>query len=526
MVDEFCSTRRAGDPLLAMVATLAGLNLGSRLAVQLHVSCCRSVESEEGQVRLIRRSSQASRRYLARTYRWVTAWLIAGAVLALLLLANSIRDYLFVWRLLAIQQVRHELSQQVVALEQKVRRSPTPDSSPIELLESAMERAPDTSLWIELRSPAGAVLARRGSPGAPQFSSEDESDHFRNRQALYKLIPSSGGQAVVEAFPVYASGLARLPGPTISASGPSTGPRSLVVVEIAAPLAVRDPSVIWPIRRNLAINCSGALALLATVVIAGIGFRSYARGRRLELQLEIAGQVQSELLPSGEEAFDRVRLATVYRPAEQVGGDFYDAFRAGDGRIAIVMGDVSGKGVPAALVMGVIHGAVRSSAWWESASAHERESGQLNLLLCEKGTSSRYASMFWCYYEPRTRRLSYVNAGHYPALLIADKGHGPEVVTLDAGGGPVLGILPEARYEQAWCEIHPGDTLVLYSDGLIEAQNPAGEEYGEGRLRDFLTKADAGTPNDIRDAILASASAFGGAVPPRDDLTLVAARFT
>ena len=80
----------------------------------------------------------------------------------------------------------------------------------------------------------------------------------------------------------------------------------MVVVEIAAPLVVRDASVIWPIRRNLAINCSGALALLATVVIAGLGFRSYARGRRLELQVEIARQVQSELLPSGTEALDPV----------------------------------------------------------------------------------------------------------------------------------------------------------------------------------------------------------------------------
>ena len=151
-----------------------------------------------------------------------------------------------------------------------------------------------------------------------------------------------------------------------------------MVVEIAAPLVVRDASVIWPIRRNLAINCSGALALLATVVIASLGFRSYARGRRLELQLEIARQVQAELLPSSRaEAWDPVRLATVYRPAEQVSGDFYDVFRSGDGRIAVVIGDVSGKGVPAALVMGVIHGAVRSSAWSES-SVHARAASPLS----------------------------------------------------------------------------------------------------------------------------------------------------
>lgn len=125
----------------------------------------------------------------------------------------------------------------------------------------------------------------------------------------------------MEVFPFYSSGLAVLPPPTTSGSSASTPRRSLVVVEIAAPLVVRDAAVIWPIRRNLAINCGGALGLLATVVIAGLGFRSYARGRRLELQLEIAREVQSELLPSHLEAGEPVRLATLsgVREAREAG---------------------------------------------------------------------------------------------------------------------------------------------------------------------------------------------------------------
>ncbi len=488
---------------------------------------CRSVDIEEGQLRLIRGSSQAGTRDLARTQRWVTAWLVAGAALALLLLANSIRDYLFVWRLLAVQQVRRELSQQMVALEQTLRRSATPDASPLQLLTDAMDGATDKPLWIELRRSDGSVLARSGSAGGRLFSNEDESAHFRSRQALYRIVPVSGGEAVVEAFPLRAAALAGLAPAPSPASGPPTGPRPMLVVEIAAPLQVRDASGIWSIRRNLVINCGGALALLATVVAAGFGFRSYVRGRRLQSQLEIARQVQSELLPSRTEAWDPVRLATVYRPAEQVSGDFYDVFRAGDGRIAVVIGDVSGKGVPAALVMGVIHGAVRSSAWSESTAAHELESARLNLLLCEKGSFSRYASMFWCYYEPETRRLSYINAGHYPPLLVGERGHGIEVTRLDAGG-PVLGLLTAARYEQARCDVRPGDVLVLYSDGLTEAINPAGEEYGERRLRELLATtatAAAESSDDVRDAILASASSFLGAAAPRDDLTLVVAKF-
>jgi hypothetical protein len=472
-------------------------------------------------VRFTQRSSAASRVDLARTYRWVTAWMIAGAVLALLLLANSIRDYLFVSRLLTVQQVRQGMSQYVVALDEKLRRPP---SSLSELLADTTDSASDKLLWIEIRRPDGTVLAREGSAGPRLFSSEEESAHFRNRQALYRIVPVTEGEAVVEAFPLYASSLAVPPSPTASASGASTPRRSLVAVEVAAPLVVRDASLIWPIRRNLIINCSGALALLAAVVAAGLGFRSYARGKRLELQLEIAREVQSELLPSEAEEWEAVRLATVYRPAEQVGGDFYDVFRAGSGHIAIVMGDVSGKGVPAALVMGVIHGAVRSSGWPESQAQHERESAQLNGLLCKNASGARYASMFWCYYEPRTRLLRYVNAGHCPALLVSDRDHGIEIARLDAGG-PVLGILPAARYEQARCEVRAGDVLVLYSDGLIEATNPAGEEYGESRLHECVAAAGAGSPDDVRDAILASASAFLGSASPRDDVTLVVAKF-
>jgi hypothetical protein len=470
-------------------------------------------------LRLIQSSPAAGRRRLTRTYRWVAAWLVAGAVLALLLLANSIRDYLFVWRLLAVQQVRRELSQHVVALEQRLRRAPPSITVPSELLAEVTDAAPEEPLWTELRSPEGLVLARRGSPGVRAFSKEDEASHFRNRQALYKIVSEPTGEVVVEAFPVF-SGQGRLSSP-----GPPAGRPSPMVVEVASPLVVRDQAAIWPIRRNLAINCSGALGLLATVVIAGFGFRSYARGRRLEQQMEIARQVQSELLPSGIEVFEPVRVATVYRPAEQVGGDFYDVFRLDGARIGIVMGDVSGKGMPAALVTGVMHGAVRSSAWSDSPAAHERESLRLNSLLCEKPSGSRYASMLWCYYDPATRLLSYVNAGHYPPFLIGDRGRGTEVLRLDAGGGPVLGLIETARYQQAQFAVRPGDVLVLYSDGLTEAANPSGEEYGESRLRALLAAATALDPNELRDTIVDGARAFMGGAPPRDDLTLIVARF-
>ena len=189
-----------------------------------------------------------------------------------------------------------------------------------------------------------------------------------------------------------------------------------------------------------------------------------------------------------------------------------------------MIGDVSGKGVPAALLAGVIHGAVRSSSWWDSAQSHEQESAQLNRLLCRDASPNRFASMFWCYYEPDSRQLRYVNAGHCPPLLVGRNGRGVEVGSLEAGG-PVLGLMDDAAFRQTSRSVAPGDRLVLYSDGLVECTNAAGEEYGVGRLRELLTGAADGDPEGLRAAILASVAAFRGAVALRDDLTLVVAQF-
>ena len=226
------------------------------------------VEGKEGHVGLTGTSSLTSGPDLTRAQRWVTASLVAGAVLALLMLANSIRDYLYVSRLLTVRQVRETLSQSMVALEQTLRRPPTPGLSLLEQLAEATASAPDELLWVEIRRPDGSVLARLGSAGARQFSSDEESAHFRNREALYKVLPVPGGEAVVEVFPLYASGLAPPWPPTATGPAPSVPRRSLVAVEIAAPLALRDASVVSPIRRNLVINCTGALALLAAAVAA------------------------------------------------------------------------------------------------------------------------------------------------------------------------------------------------------------------------------------------------------------------
>jgi sigma-B regulation protein RsbU (phosphoserine phosphatase) len=470
-------------------------------------------------------ASGPERSTLARARRWLVGWLVLAALLALAVLVNAVRDYLFVWRILAAQQMRHHMAEYVASLEQALRRPTAPAMVPAELLAVPTEPTIDAT-WVEVRQLDGTVVARRGAAQGPTFRRDEEVIHFRNHEPLFRIVDSPAGDLVVQAFPVYA--LPRPPeaaAPPPAPSPPRAGPRSLVIVEVAAPLTIRDASSLWPTRRNLLVDSAGAIALLATVVIAGLGFRSYERGQRLEAQLEIARQVQAELLPARTGGWEEpVRLAAAYRPAEQVGGDFWDAFRPGDGRVALVIGDVSGKGVPAALLTGVIHGAVRSAAWWESAASHELESAQLNRLLCRDAAPNRYASMFWCYYEPGTRELRYVNDGHCPPLLVSRGPDGLEVSTLDAGG-PVLGLVDDAAYRQASRHVAVGDLLILYSDGLVESTNTAGEEYGVGRLRELLPSAAASGPEGLRDTIEAAVAGFRGPVALRDDLTLVVAQF-
>jgi hypothetical protein len=431
------------------------------------------------------------------------------------LLANSIRDYRFVSRLIATEQVRHQMSQHAAALERQLRQDPRTRGSAV---NSLME-AGGNPVWIELRGPDGKVLEHAGGTAQRFFSEDEQRSHARNHEPLFTVVATSFGDIVVEVFAIHAPANPMPPNPPAQA-----GPPTPLMLEIAMPLSSVDQSIFWPIRRNLFINCSGALALLVTVVVAGLGFRSYAHGKHLEEQLEIARQVQSELLPPLTQKYVGVHLATEYTPAEQVGGDFYDVFSLKDEGTALVMGDVSGKGVPAALLMGVIHGAVRSSLWSESPSRHESESRQLNRLLCERASGERYASMFWCYHNPISHSLSYVNAGHCPPLLVR-KSEGKVEISRLHMGGPVLGVLPDARYEQAKLEVSPGDLLVMYSDGLVEATNPRGEEYGEGRLRELLATVNEKSADDIRQAILASLAVFLGAEELRDDLTIVVAQF-
>jgi sigma-B regulation protein RsbU (phosphoserine phosphatase) len=280
---------------------------------------------------------------------------------------------------------------------------------------------------------------------------------------------------------------------------------------------------LWGLRRSLIINFSAALALLASLGLIAWRFRAYLAGQRLERQLAIARQVQEDLLPAGRPIAESFDIAASCQPASQVGGDLYDTFPTPAGGHALVLGDVSGKGVPAALLMGVLHGAVRSSSWTDSVSAHLEATRRLNQLLCEHASRERFASLFWGYFEPRTGRFHYVNAGHCPPVVV--RADGLEPVTLDEGG-PVLGLLPGVDFRQGSIALEPGDTLILYSDGVVETAAAGGDMFGEERLAEALAGAARLDAGEVRDSILDRLAAFAPGSELADDRTLLVARYT
>ena len=237
----------------------------------------------------------------------------------------------------------------------------------------------------------------------------------------------------------------------------------------------------------------------------------------LEREMNVAREVQRELLPRGVPRFEGLEVTGVCRPAIAVGGDYYDYLEHADGRPGLVIADISGKGVPAALLMASLQASVRSlfHTAADPGQLHER----LNDALCRSSSVSRYATALVADYDPDTRRLTYSNAGHLPALII----RGEQTLQCDEGGMPI-GLFEGATYKTGTLSLAPGDLLALFTDGVTEQPAPGGEEFGEARLADLL-RAHLDDPLDAAvQAVLDALDDWRGPVAPHDDVTLVLAR--
>ena len=243
-----------------------------------------------------------------------------------------------------------------------------------------------------------------------------------------------------------------------------------------------------------------------------------AKRETLHREIEIAREVQQRLFPQTLPAVPALEYAGHCRPASGVGGDYYDFLALANGRLGLAIGDISGKGIPAALLMASLQASVRG----QSLSAGENIAGLLanvNRLVFDASPSSRYATFFYAQFDPGTRRLIFTNGGHNPPMLL----RGDEVIRLEIGGPPV-GLFRPAEYEQAEIQLEPGDLLLLYTDGMSEAENPAEDEWGEDAMIDAARACSGQAPLLMIQQILAAADTFAAGAPQHDDMTLVVAR--
>jgi sigma-B regulation protein RsbU (phosphoserine phosphatase) len=238
-------------------------------------------------------------------------------------------------------------------------------------------------------------------------------------------------------------------------------------------------------------------------------------------ELEIAREVQERLFPQEYPVVPGLELAGACRPALAIGGDYYDFVPLEGGRLGIAIGDISGKGIPAALLMATLRAFLRGQTV-RGRGELARLMSDLSGLVYESSAPNRYATFFYAEYDPATRRLQYVNAGHNPPILLRCEAEG-DVMRLTTGG-PVIGLLPDCDYTQDEVQLAPGDLLVAFTDGVSEAMNAAHEEWGEERLLPVLREVrNAPLPNII-ERIMAGADTFVAGAAQHDDMTLVVVR--
>jgi sigma-B regulation protein RsbU (phosphoserine phosphatase) len=236
---------------------------------------------------------------------------------------------------------------------------------------------------------------------------------------------------------------------------------------------------------------------------------------QIKAELDLARAVQMAILPARFPATPECEGAARMIPATAMCGDFYDFIELADGRIGLVIADVSGHGVPAAFFMAVARTSLRDVA------AHHADPGaclaQTNRALCAQNPMDLFVTVFYCVLDPRTGVLRYANGGHNPPYLRRADGH---IEALDAQGGLVLGVMPEAEFPDHTIELRAGDRLILYTDGLTEAFNTANEAYGADRLIAQLRAGGELAAAPLIDQICASVKGFCGNAAQSDDITL------
>jgi sigma-B regulation protein RsbU (phosphoserine phosphatase) len=274
-----------------------------------------------------------------------------------------------------------------------------------------------------------------------------------------------------------------------------------------------------------------ANAQLTSAIAVEVG-----RREKMNREIEIAREVQERLFPQKLPPVAEVDYCGRCRTALGVGGDYYDFLALPGGMLGVALGDISGKGIPAALMMASLQASLRAEAMRAGNEIAELMS-RVNQALYEASSADRYATFFYAQFDPASRRLSYVNGGHCAPLLFraggADEAAGAagaerlgskKIERLDEGG-PVIGLIPECAYQQAELTLAAGDLLVIFTDGVSEAMNSALEEWGEDRLISTVRATQGCDASEIITRIMQAADQFAAGAPQHDDMTLIVLRF-
>ena len=306
--------------------------------------------------------------------------------------------------------------------------------------------------------------------------------------------------------------------------------------ELLLPLAVRDKLLgfisLGPKKSEEPYTGSDVRLLKSVAAQTGLALENanlmraiadeIAQRERLNREVEIAREVQERLFPQKLPAIDGVDYAGHCRPALGVGGDYYDFLALARGHLGVAIGDVSGKGIAAALMMASLQASLRGEAM-RGPENLALAIANINRLVYEASQANRYATFFYGQYDPDVRTFAYVNAGHNAPMLFHGHNGTLSVSRLDIGG-TVVGLLESFPYQQGCTTLAPGDLLVAFTDGISEAMNHDEEEWGEERLIETVKQCNGLEAQQILDRIFAAADQFVAGAKQHDDMTLVVLR--
>lgn len=275
-------------------------------------------------------------------------------------------------------------------------------------------------------------------------------------------------------------------------------------------------------RRHYTAQEQALLSMFASQVAASLSridlLQQVVEKKVIEEELNIARTIQINLLPAAPPRLEEYEASALSVSSKYVGGDYYDFITREDGLLAFTVADVSGKGVPASLLMASLQASFRSMM--DRMEDPVAVVGRLNNVMCDITAPDKFATLFYGCLDTRRHELRFTNAGHFFPTVVRDGG---TVEVLDYSG-LILGVQPEFPYERRKLKMHPGDTLVVTTDGVTEAENGQGELYGEERLHPLLSSLYGRTADEIKEAIVEKVESFSHPKGASDDLTILVLR--